>query len=367
MKKILMISETMGGGVGVFVTQLCNDMCGAFEVYLACAAKRPQTPKNYKLLFDSRVHLIELKHLENNIWNIVNDLKAIKELKEIEEQVHPDIIHLHSSIAGGIGRLAFWNKSGSVVYSPHGYAHILLGGGIKSLFYETAERILGNRALTLTGCESEDEEAKRLGKRTAYIETGANIKELSLALDGIKPMKNDRFTVFTLGRICTQKRPRLFNRIAELVPEARFLWIGGGELRDQLTAPNIEITGWKQSRFENLAIAKSADVYVLCSFGEAVAMSLIESMYMEKLCLVSNVIGNKSVIRDGVNGYLCDTAEDYAVKIRNAMKCFPAELARHAYQDVLETYNTNVMNEKFVRFYNSILCESAGGGEALIK
>ena len=79
--------------------------------------------------------------------------------------------------------------------------------------------------------------------------------DLSASLDGIEPVHNDKFTVFTLGRACVQKQPQLFNRIAELVPEARFIWIGDGELEKELTAPNIEVTGWKP-RKEALAMAK---------------------------------------------------------------------------------------------------------------
>ena len=240
-----------------------------------------------------------------------------------------------------------------MIYTPHGYAHILMGPGLKSNVYQFAEKLLGNCAITLTCCESEDEEAKKFSKRTAYIETGVNLKDLSAALDGIEPVKNDKFTVFSLGRICVQKQPQVFNRIAELVPEARFLWIGDGELRNQLTASNIEITGWKP-RHEALAMAKGADVFVLCSLGEAIAMSLIENMYMKKLCLVSNTMGNRSVIKDGVNGYVCDTAEEYAKKIRNVVQSFPSELPEAAYEDVLEVYNADTMKEKFIRFYNGI-------------
>ena len=240
------------------------------------------------------------------------------------------------------------------MYTPHGYAHILMGPGKKSKVYKFAEKILGNRALTLTCCESEDEEAKKFSKRTAYVETGVNLADLSASLDGIKPVKNDKFTVFTLGRACVQKQPQLFNRIAELVPDARFIWIGNGELENELTAPNIEVTGWKP-RKEALAMAKGADAFILCSRGEAIAMSLIENMYIKKLILVSNTMGNKSVINDGINGYVCDKAEEYAEHIKAAMKEFPKELPERAYQDVLEMYNTDAMKKKYVEFYNGIM------------
>ena len=352
MKKILMVCEAFGGGVFTYVSQLCNDMADDFDVYLAYSL-RPQTPKNYKEFLDPRVHLIEVKHFGlKGLTNISNDIKVIRELRQIEEQVKPDIIHLHSSIAGGMGRLAFKGKNNTVLYTPHGYAHILMGSGLKSKMYKLMEQILGKRnCITLTCCESEDEVAKTLCKKTAYIETGVNLKDLGEALDGIEPVRNDKFTVFTLGRACVQKQPALFNRIAQLVPEARFVWIGNGELEKELT--DVEVTGWK-ARKEALAMAKGADAFILCSLGEAIAMSLIENMYIKKLVLVSNTMGNKSVIHDGVNGYVCETAEEYAEKIKNAMKEFPKELPERAYQDVLEIYNTDVMKKKFVKFYLSL-------------
>ena len=354
MKKILMVCEAFGGGVFAYVSQLCNDMCGTFDVYLAYAI-RLQTPKNYKDALDKRVHLIEVKNF-GHLKNPITDWKLIRELRQIERDIKPDVIHLHSSIAGGIGRIAFKGKKNAVVYTPHGYSFVLMGKekSWKMQMYKAIEKMLGRRdCITLTCCESEDEVAKTVSKQTAYVETGVNVEDLSASLDGIQPVHNDRFTVYTLGRICVQKQPELFNRIAELVPEARFVWIGSGELSDKLTAPNIEITGWKP-RKEALAMAKGADVYVLCSLGEAIAMSLIENMFMKKLCLVSNVMGNKSVIKDGVNGYLCDKAEDYAVRIKEAMKNFPTALPLQAYEDVTHIYNTHEMARKYVEFYNSI-------------
>lgn len=295
-KKILMVCEAFGGGVFTYVSQLCNDMVDNFDVYLAYSL-RPQTPKNYKDFLDKHVHLIQVKSFgEKGLTSIPNDIKVIRELQAIERKVQPDVIHLHSSIAGGMGRLAFKGKNNTVVYTPHGYAHILMGPGIKSKMYKLMESILGKtNAMTLTCCESEDEVAKTLCKRTAYIETGVNLADLSASLDGIEPVHNEKFTVFTLGRACVQKQPQLFNRIAELVPEAHFVWIGNGELENELTAPNMEVTGWKP-RKEALAMAKGADAFILCSLGEAIAMSVIENMYIKKLILVSNTMGNKSVI-----------------------------------------------------------------------
>lgn len=354
MKKILMVCEAFGGGVFTYVSQLCNDMCNEFDVYLAYAL-RPQTPPNYKDFLNKKVHLVEIENLKKKKFiNIFNYIKVIWELKDIEKCIKPDIIHLHSSIAGGLGRLAYKGKKNVLVYTPHGYAHILMGWGLKSKLYAVMEWILGKKnCVTLTCCESEDKVAKALCKRTTFIETGVNLRELSAVLEGVSSVENKKFTVYTLGRICVQKQPELFNKIAELVPEAEFVWIGNGELRNKLIAPNVHVIGWKP-REEALALAKGADVFVLCSLGEAIAMSLIESMYIKKLILVSNVMGNKSVIKDEVNGYVCDTANDYADRIKAAMQHYPKELPERAYKDVIEIYNTEAMKQKYIKFYNNL-------------
>lgn len=350
-----MVCEAFGGGVFTYVRQLCNDMCDNFDIYLAYSL-RPQTPKNYKEQLDPRIHLIEVKSWNGkSVVNIANDRKVIKELRQIANNVHPDIIHLHSSIAGGIGRLAFKDNSYKLIYTPHGYAHILMGPGIKSNIYKVAEKYLGkhSKAITLTCTESEDDMARTLSNDTAYIETGIDVKELAKTLNKVKRSENKELKVYTVGRIAKQKRPDLFNKIAELVPNVKFLWIGDGELKNELTSPNITVTGWKD-RNEALKIADIADIFILCSYGEAIAMSLIENMYMGKLCLVSDTMGNKSVIDNGKNGYTCDIPEDYAKKIEEAVKDFPVKLAKQAHDDVVNIYNNDVMKKKYVDFYKSL-------------
>ncbi|AZA22266.1 MAG: glycosyltransferase [Lactobacillus helveticus] len=331
-------------------------MCDNFDIYLAYSL-RPQTPKNYKEQLDPRIHLIEVKSWNGkSVTNIINDRKVIKELRQIESRVHPDIIHLHSSIAGGIGRLAFKSDSYKLIYTPHGYAHILMGPGIKSDIYKTIEKYLGkhSKAITLTCTESEDDVARTLSNDTAYIETGIDVKELAKTLNKVKRSENKELKVYTVGRIAKQKRPDLFNKIAELVPNVKFLWIGDGELKNELTSPNITVTGWKD-RNEALKIADTADIFILCSYGEAIAMSLIENMYMGKLCLVSDTMGNKSVINNGTNGYTCNTAEDYAKRVKEAVEVFPFRLAKQAHDDVVNIYNNDVMKKKYIKFYKSLI------------
>lgn len=51
----------------------------------------------------------------------ISSIAAIKELRQIEKDVKPDVIHLHSSVAGGLGRLAYKGKNNTVVYAGHSF------------------------------------------------------------------------------------------------------------------------------------------------------------------------------------------------------------------------------------------------------
>lgn len=87
---------------------------------------------------------------------------------------------------------------------------------------------------------------------------------------------------------------------------------------------------------------------------------------MKKLVIVSDVMGNKSVIHDGVNGYVCDKPEDYARHIKDAMKSFPTALPEQAYQDVLNIYNTDAMKKKYIDFYGQLFRIWGGRNEVVI-
>ena len=107
------------------------------------------------------------------------------------------------------------------------------------------------------------------------------------------------FTVYTAGRIGPQKNPKLFNAIAEKCPDIRFVWIGDGEERKYLTSSNITVTGFV-SRDRVIELSVNYDCYLSCSLWEGLPMALLEAMYMEKECIVSNIAGNRDLIENGV-------------------------------------------------------------------
>lgn len=346
-KKILHVVEAMGGGIFTYLVDLVNELTDQYEIYIAYAI-RPQTPDNFREYFDKRVHLIEVNNFTREI-NPLKDFNALREIKKIAQKVNPDIIHLHSSKAGVLGRIAFDGKGASVFYTPHGYSFLMKDcNWMKRWLYKGIEAVCAKRNCTTISCSlGEHRETLKLTKKAAYVNNGINVKKLQRVIDSIE-VKEHPFTVFTLGRICYQKNPSLFNQIAEAMPDIKFIWIGDGELREELKSPNIEVIGWVE-REEALKIGVNADVFVLTSLWEGLPISLLESMYMKKLCVVSNVIGNRDVIKNGVNGFVCNSADEFVRAIGSGTE----KIIDRAHQDLIEKYETKGQAERYAEIYNN--------------
>ena len=81
-------------------------------------------------------------------------------------------------------------------------------------------------------------------------------------------------------------------------------------------------------------------------------MALLEAMYMKKVCVVSNVVGNRDVIHNRRNGYVCDSVFDYIeiikkLKIQKNIK----QIITNAKNEVIEHYNSQIMADQYKRIY----------------
>lgn len=349
-KKMLYIVEAMGGGVFTYIVDMANELVNEYDMYIAYAVRK-QTPPNYKDYFDKRVHLIEVKNFGRAI-DPAKDIATFFEVKKVVATVKPDVIHLHSSKAGTIGRVAFNGKI-PMFYTPHGYSFLMENyKPMRRRMFKLIEWFCAKRNCTTISCSAgEHQETLKLTDQATYVNNGINVVELQNIMDKTEEVSHP-FTVFTLGRICYQKNPLLFNEIAEKMPDIRFIWIGDGELREELKSENIEITGWTD-RVAAIKHAINADVFLLTSRWEGLPISLLEAMYMKKICVVSNVIGNKDVINNGRNGFVCNTVDEFMRAINEVKNEITQKLSDNAYADILQQYNTKVMAQLYKDIYEN--------------
>lgn len=354
-KKILHLVEAFGGGVFTFLVELANSTCDEFDVVIAYS-RRKQTPENFEEYFDKRIKFIEVKNFTRSIG--IHDIKACKEVRQIIKQENPDIVHMHSSKAGIVGRLVISSKNRKLFYTPHGYSFLKQDDSkLKRLIYKSIEKAaaMWRRRCKIVACsDGEYKESLKITKNSTYVNNGINIKEIDKLLTSkTKQEVNTKdLRICTVGRIGFQKNPELFNKIAESFPDVHFAWIGDGELKDKLNSKNIELTGWA-SRDVVLNKVNEADIFILLSLWEGLPIALLEAMYLKKICIVSNVIGNRDVIHNEKNGFVCDDLEDYKKVIEEIQsgKYNLAQIANKANEDIIKEYNIENMSKRYVELY----------------
>lgn len=372
MKKILHIAEPFATGVLSFLVDITRRQVGKYDVYILWG-QRPLTPEHVEDLFDPRVHLIKVDAFKGAMGTVVNPM-AYRAVRKHYDEIKPDIVHMHSSASGFVGRWALPLGEVQAFYTPHGYSFLMQGGlPMKRWVFYAMEWISALRPAVTVACgKGEYREATGLpGKKTCVI-NGIKTEGMEKYVNFVNPNDNGstrlpqahddnsssqryKATVVTSGRILKQKNPAFFNEVARLLPEVKFVWIGSGELDKELTAENIEVTGWVK-REEALGIIRDANYFVLTSLWEGLPLSLLEGMYLKKVCLATNVIGNKDAIQDGVNGFICETPSAMAEKIRECLdgRHDLKALAEAAHEDVVMNYNVDKMAEAYEKLYEGL-------------
>jgi hypothetical protein len=309
--KVVHIVEALAGGVNTYFTEL-SFFFGATEIKtdvdttIIYSSKRPEVDsKKIKTDFSKGISLIELNMVRE--FSPFQDLKSLMQLLKELKRIQPDVIHLHSSKAGVLGRIACFLlfKKTKLFYTPHGYSFLRTDtSSFNKKMYRLIEgsfqRIFGGA--TIACGDTEYQIAKSIGE-SHLVRNGIDIKEVQKYC-----VKNDNdiLTVGIVGRITSARNPALFNEIALTYPGINFVWIGDGELRHLLTAANIEITGWFLDRQDALITLNRIDIYIQTSLWEGLPIAVLEAMAMKKPVLATNIIGNKDVVVHNETGFLFD-------------------------------------------------------------
>ena len=317
MKKIIYVVESFGAGVYTFLTELSNSIIEHYEVVIIYSV-REETPINFKNDFDTKIKFIQIDMCRG--LNPVKNLKSLVQIKKVLKKENPDVIHLHSSKAGFLGRIACYANRfnmDKVFYNPHGFSFLQQNESkLKRKLFYGLEWFASRLGGYTVGCsKGEFEEALKISRKCININNGIDtskidkiIKENNLNI--IHSKRNKKLVIGTVGRICYQKNPQLFNDIAKFFTEYDFIWVGDGELKDKLVADNIKVTGWTE-RKEVIKELIDIDIFILTSLWEGLSISLLEAMYLGKPVIVSNVTGNKDVVYNNINGYIANDLNQY--------------------------------------------------------
>lgn len=310
MKILQVITQSELGGAQTVVVQLANSLSKEHDVVLAAG----QGDGKMWDMVNENVIKEKCPHLQRSI-SLKGDLLAAIELRRLYKKHKPDVIHLHSSKAGTLGRLVFPAKK--VVYTVHGFDSIRLA----FRKFLPIERLLQRRCSAIVGVSNYDEQNLRSEKITSNVATIHNgIQQPdSSCVDKLEIFELYEKVVLCIARLQPPKDPHLFIETARLLPQYGFIWIGNQESVEHLgdIPANCHFLG---NIINAGAYCAQADLLMLPSNYEGLPMVIIEAMSFGKPIVASDVGGISEIVRNDINGYtLPNNAELFAEKINRIL------------------------------------------------
>jgi glycosyltransferase involved in cell wall biosynthesis len=356
--KILHITESLGAGVGYFLQLATRGQVAAgHEVVLAHSIRGDTRDDQLDVRFSFLAKRVVVPMVTP--VSLVQDAWGIWHLMWLIRQEQPDVIHLHSSKAGVLGRVAacLIGSPARVFYSPHGFAFLREDvSKCKQKLFLMFERIAAKLGGTLVSCSRSEAELaidKVRHPCVLLIENATDFNEVQTSSGS----SDSRVNVLNAGRVCFQKAPWRFKAVAQACADlsARFVWLGEGDLAHMLQSegpPSLQLTGWL-TRSEVAQQLAQADVFLMPSLWEGMPLALIEAQAAGVPAVVSNVVGCRDVVQDGITGFVCDTDEDLCARTRQLIEdaSLRKRMGDNAAQMARTRFSVARMNDELLQLY----------------
>jgi len=334
------------------------------------------------------VHIETLSELHREI-SPIRDLRAILRLARLIRRERPTILHTHTAKAGAVGRIAALLAGNArppiVVHTFHG--HVLRGyfGRTMTFGFRTLERWLARATTSLVAVSPEvrdDLVALRVAPASKFtvVRLGIDLEHRIVSDDDQRRetrrqmgLRDDEFVVGWVGRMTAVKNTdrvvRALQTLVDLGVDARLLLVGDGPDRDHLERYAHELGVMKRCLFlgyqEDVARFYDAiDALVLPSVNEGTPVSVIEALAAERPAVATRVGGTPDIIRDGIDGFLVDPADngELADRLAELAGDAPRRAAMGAAgrARVLERYAVGRLIDDIDRLYRELLATRAG-------
>lgn len=299
--------------------------------------------------------------------NPVRDTIALIKFKNIIKRELPNLVHLHSSKAGTIGRLASINCKSKIIYTIHGWPFT---EGVESRTKKIVFRVIEKLLAPFTDeyiCVSEFD--KNLGLKYKILnQKKGNFITVHNAVNSVYSNSSDLQSVhklplkFTMvARFSKQKDQQGLIRTFKEVPNQNYIlnFVGSGillnnckNLVEKLNLnSNIIFKGFQNNVTPFLM---DSDVFILTSHYEGLPYSIIEAMSFGLPIIASDVGGNSELVKNGVNGFLVNNHDE----LKKAITTFinKPEIISKMGLESLKLFNKNFKLENQLKKVNGIYC-----------
>ncbi|HET6453332.1 MAG TPA: glycosyltransferase family 4 protein, partial [Armatimonadota bacterium] len=306
------------GGIKSHVLTLINGLDRSkFEPVLIC-------PPDTSWAKEANCRVIRLNLVgEIRPWR---DFWTAVRLRFILWRIKPSVLHIHSTKAGFVGRLALimMRRRPKVILTVHSFVFDERVGKWRRRLVPRIERRLLRYTDRIVAVSQalRDELVSEMGLRPEKIQVIYN----GIKFHDLPKPQHAGIRIGTVARLAPQKGVDHFLRAAALVkkrfPEAEFKVIGDGPNRywlDMIVREHgledcVEFMGFRR---DALQVAAGWDVFVLASTRETFGLALAEAMSQGVPVVASDIGGIPEMVDGETTGLLAEVgnAEDFAENI----------------------------------------------------
>lgn len=315
MKKILHVAETIKGGVATVIRTI--------------SASPEDDAANYQLVYlvpedqARELHGIapqQVRTFPRSGRNVPSLLRFAWRLSQMLLKEKPDVVHLHSTFSGVIGRVVCvllrpWRKP-KIVYCPHAFSFLMESSPSKQKVYAWIERVL-QKVTDVIICVSQYEldKAARFGierKRMKLIYNGIHHKDDAPKSAGAEPIH-----LLFVGRLDYQKGFDVLLKAYAKVNrnDLKLTVVGSAVNEDSVECPpmdSVEYLPWVTPS-EVQALYQKADALIVPSRWEGFAMVPLEGMAMGLPVIASNCTSLPELVTNEVSGYVFPSGDHQAL------------------------------------------------------
>ena len=315
MARIVHVVESFGAGTLSMVSAMANCQVWAGHAVTVIHSLREETPANWRALFAEGCEFIQLPMIR--AIKPAADWRAGRELRAELRRLSPDIVHLHSSKAGALGRIvSLFYRGPRWFFSPHGLSFLQRAEGrLKNTLFLLIEKLLASIPVTFIACSPSEAEQVRthLTQRVLVVN---NAVDMAAIIDA--PGNDDVVRIGTVGRVALARNPQFFASIAHALgkPGVEFVWIGGGDADGEaaLHKAGVKLSGWVD-RSQALRQLATLDIYIQTSLWEGLPVAVIEAMAAGLPVVATHVVGNRDLVKNGENGWLANNLDEFIARL----------------------------------------------------
>jgi glycosyltransferase involved in cell wall biosynthesis len=318
------------------------------------------------LLKKENIPVGKLSHLVQPI-NPIEDIKAYNELKDKLYEYSPDLITLHSSKAGWIGRLAGKKLEIPILFTAHGWAFTEGKSMIKRGMFLAAEKMVGSiadRIITVSDFDKKLALKYKITGNEKLVTIHNGVHDINEGF--IATINKQKPKIIMVARFDHQKnQAALLQGLAQIKElEWTLEFIGEGPLesnvkkitRDLGLIGRVNFLGYRDDVEERLT---KAEIFCLITNWEGLPISIIEAIRASLPVVATDVSGVNEIIKDKKNGFLIrdNEPEKIANKIKKLIQdCeLRKQMGEKGRELFLDKFTYKQMHKKTLKVYYSVI------------